>query len=215
MYLAHQLLSRLATTKGREMPWIRTVPPAEATGVLKEAYDWQGARLGAPAEFTQLGSLYPEIVLERLRLYRVVDGAPSGLSPAERYQAALVTSLINGTVHCASGLRIRLEELQVSPDDVELIVSGASLPPGNERLSAILGYAYYLTRDPGGVVREQVDALRTAGVQDLDILDLNNIVAYYNYINRVANGLGLHTPIPERRQALQAVPVGADPRAGA
>jgi hypothetical protein len=33
-------------------------------------------------------------------------------------------------------------------------------------------------------------------LDDLAILDLNNIVAYYNYINRVANGLGLKTEIP-------------------
>ncbi len=34
-------------------------------------------------------------------------------------------------------------------------------------------------------------ALRAAGFSDLDILDINNITAYYCYINRVAAGLGL------------------------
>ena len=57
------------------------MPPAEATGTLKEAYDWQAASLGEPTEFTQLGSLYPDLVLERLRLYKVVEAAPSKLSP--------------------------------------------------------------------------------------------------------------------------------------
>ena len=50
-----------------------------------------------------------------------------------------------------------------------------------------------------------VDALREVGLDDLDILDLNNIVAYYCYINRVANGLGLLTEIPAEH-ALSALP---------
>ena len=36
-----------------------------------------------------------------------------------------------------------------------------------------------------------MQALRDAGWSDLDILDVNNLSAYYCYINRVATGLGL------------------------
>ena len=43
--------------------------------------------------------------------------------------------------------------------------------------------------------------------QDLDILDLNNLVAYYCYTNRVANGLGLKTEIGTTREATLALPV--------
>jgi alkylhydroperoxidase family enzyme len=38
-----------------------------------------------------------------------------------------------------------------------------------------------------------VAALRSAGFNDLDILDANNQCAHLNYTNRVANGLGLLT----------------------
>ena len=55
------------------MPWIRTVPWSEASGTLKEAYDWQARRLGEPTEYTQLGSLYPDLVQLRLQLYKTVD----------------------------------------------------------------------------------------------------------------------------------------------
>lgn len=192
------------------MPWIDTVPAASAAGTLKEAYDWQAARLGAPTEFTQLGSLYPDLVLERLRLYKVVDATPSGLTPEERALAALVTSDLNGTVHCASGLRVRLDELGVGPTIVAAIDADPGAAPavaGNgARLAAILAYAVRLTSAPADVAEADVERLRDAGLDDLDILDLNNLVAYYNYINRVANGLGLRTPIESRRDALEAVP---------
>ena len=47
--------------------------------------------------------------------------------------------------------------------------------------------------------------LRSVGLGDLELLDLNNVVAYYNYINRVANGLGLTTTL-NPHDALHALP---------
>jgi uncharacterized peroxidase-related enzyme len=189
------------------MSWIRTIDPADAGGVLKEAYDWQAARLGEPTEFTQLGSLYPELVLERLRLYKVVENTPSGLTPDERLLASLTTSTINETIHCASGAVVRLADLGV-PDAIVSAVQAAPGRPvtGEHRIDLILEYAALLTRTPGAVQERHLDALRAAGLSDLDILDLNNIVAYYNYVNRVAVGLGLRTRIEQPAHALAAVP---------
>jgi uncharacterized peroxidase-related enzyme len=189
------------------MAWIEIIAPADATGVLKEAYDWQSARLGEPTEFTQLGSLYPELVLERLRLYKVVENAPSGLSPEDRQLIALTTSTLNGTVHCASGSVVRLGELGVPSGIVEGVERAPAQPAtGDRRTDAILAYAAKLTRTPGEVNEGDIETLREVGLTDLDILDLNNISAYYNYINRVANGLGLRTRIEQREHALAAVP---------
>ncbi|MXW95083.1 MAG: hypothetical protein F4110_01405 [Acidimicrobiaceae bacterium] len=41
------------------MAWIGTVSWADSSGALRDAYDWQASKLGEPAEFTMLGSLYP------------------------------------------------------------------------------------------------------------------------------------------------------------
>ncbi|MYG89331.1 MAG: hypothetical protein F4190_12545 [Acidimicrobiales bacterium] len=38
-----------------------------------------------------------------------------------------------------------------------------------------------------------VDALREAGFSDRDILDITEVVGYYAYANRIADGLGLQT----------------------
>jgi uncharacterized peroxidase-related enzyme len=176
--------------------WIETIEPQDATGVLREAYDWQARKLGEPAAFTKLGSLYPELVHERLRLYKVVEACPSALTPVERALAAFVTSTRNGTAHCGSGLRLKLAEYGVEP----------VLTSDDPRLGPILAYADKLTTAPGSLGPSDIEALRRAGLGDLEILDLNNIVAYYNYINRVANGLGLTEPIATAREALGAVP---------
>ncbi len=189
------------------MTWIATVTPEDATGVLREAYDWQARKLGEPAEFTMLGSLYPEIVYERLRLYKTVEACPSGLMPRERALAAFVASRRNNTPHCSSGLRLKLREYGVEHDIVQAVDGDVAADTGDDgRLAAILDYARKLTLTPGEVSEEDIAGLRRAGLDDLEILDLNNIVAYYNYINRVANGLGLRSEIGTVTEALGAVP---------
>jgi uncharacterized peroxidase-related enzyme len=191
-----------------DTPWIQTVPWSEATGTLKQAYDWQAASLGEPTEFTQLGSLYPELTLLRLQLYKVVEATPSDLTPLERRLAAYIASRLNETPHCSSGLEQRLDDL--APDAPPGLIEQVRRDPshvkcGHARLDAITAYAAALTLTPGMIVEEDVQALKSVGLSDLDILDLNNIVAYYNYINRVANGLGLRTRI-SATHARHAVP---------
>ena len=195
------------------MAWIRTISWEDSEGVLKDAYDWQAEKLGEPAEFTKLGSLYPELVDERLRLYVSVEGCPSGLSPVERQAVCLVTSLLNGTAHCASGLRLVLEGVGCPPDVIAAIDAEPEAPrTGDARLDALTEHAAKLTLRPTEMTAEDLDLLRSHGLSDLDLLDLNNRVAYYNYTNRIVMGLGLRSTKsrPEDAQnALPEAPVGA------
>jgi alkylhydroperoxidase family enzyme len=55
----------------------------------------------------------------------------------------------------------------------------------------MLDYARKLTLDPGGVEKADIDALRTAGFKDADILDIALLTAYCNSYDRVAAGLGV------------------------
>ena len=52
----------------------------------------------------------------------------------------------------------------------------------------MLDYAVKLTREPGAMGEEDVDGLRAAGFDDTAILDVCQVVAYYNYVNRLADG---------------------------
>ena len=56
---------------------------------------------------------------------------------------------------------------------------------------AMLSYAVKLTRTPGEVIEGDVDALRSAGFSDRDVLDICEVIAYYAYANRIADGLGI------------------------
>ncbi|MDE0135288.1 MAG: hypothetical protein OXM54_10665 [Acidimicrobiaceae bacterium] len=65
--------------------------------------------------------------------------------------------------------------------------------------TAMLAYAVKLTQTTDATTDADADALRDAGFSDRDILDITEVVGYYAYANRIADGLGLQTEdwIPE------------------
>jgi uncharacterized peroxidase-related enzyme len=171
--------------------WIASVPPEHAAGVLAEAYQSQLEKIGKVTELTQIGSLYPDLVAARLRLYAVVDATPSSVPSHVRRAVALLTSVLNGCLFCTVGHTEKLTEAgyghlaRAIKDDPESVASG------DPKADAAIRYARKLVTDPRHIAEADVLALREAGYDDLDILDINNIAAYYSYINRVAAGLGL------------------------
>jgi uncharacterized peroxidase-related enzyme len=64
----------------------------------------------------------------------------------------------------------------------------AALEPADR---AMLEYAVKLTRTPGAMVKEDVEALRAEGYDDRAIHDICAITAYFNFVNRTADGLGV------------------------
>ena len=58
---------------------------------------------------------------------------------------------------------------------------------------ALLEYAAKLTIDVTNLAEADIEALRNAGCDDGEILEVNQVVAYFNYSNRLLNGLGVTT----------------------
>jgi uncharacterized peroxidase-related enzyme len=182
------------------MPWIRMIDPDDATGRLAEVYGWQSAKLGRPTEFTQLGSLDPEVVNARLVLYKASEGVASALTPRQKQLIAYLTSVLNATPHCASLSRAQLD------GDLVGILDRRDYSALDAVDAAIARYVEVLTLRPQDVTESHVEALREAGLGDLEILDVNNQCAHMNYTNRVANGLGLlHEAVADER-SLDRVP---------
>ena len=55
----------------------------------------------------------------------------------------------------------------------------------------MLDYAAKLPREPWNMEAADVEALRVAGFSDVGILDIVQVVGYYAYVNRLADGLGV------------------------
>ena len=56
-----------------------------------------------------------------------------------------------------------------------------------------LGYAAMLTLTPSKIPEEAIKALRSVGFEDGEILEINQVTAYFNYANRTVLGLGCDT----------------------
>lgn len=56
---------------------------------------------------------------------------------------------------------------------------------------ALCVFAEQLTRDPSSIGEVQIRALRDCGFDDAAIHDATQVTAYFNYINRVADALGV------------------------
>ena len=78
------------------MPWIRTVAPGEATGLLKRIYDEAIARAGKVFNVLRIQSLRPELLQAGLDLYQELMFSPrSPLSRAQREMIAVAVSRAN------------------------------------------------------------------------------------------------------------------------
>ena len=62
--------------------------------------------------------------------------------------------------------------------------------------AALCAYAEKLTREPAAMREDDLAPLRAAGLDDRAIHDAVQVIAYFNYINRVADALHVE-PEPE------------------
>jgi uncharacterized peroxidase-related enzyme len=78
------------------VPWIRTIAPGEATGLLKRLYDEALARAGKVFNVLRIQSLRPEVLEAGLGLYQELMFSPrSPLSRAQREMIAVAVSRAN------------------------------------------------------------------------------------------------------------------------
>lgn len=89
--------------------------------------------------------------------------------------------------HHRRGLRLLLKD-----DELLARLEGDWSTAGlDDRRVAMLRFAETLTRTPGATERVDVEALRAVGFTDRDVLDIVEVIAYYAYANRIADGLGI------------------------
>lgn len=76
-------------------------------------------------------------------------------------------------------------EKALHEDKPQTVFGGAEL--------ALMQYARKLTLAPSSMQQSDVTALKDCGLSDGEILEANQIIGYFNYVNRLLNGLGVTT----------------------
>ena len=87
---------------------------------------------------------------------------------------------------------------QLTNDDalVAEVAHNPAQAPLASRARALVDYAVRLTQSPGSATEEDLAVLRAAGLSDTAIHDTACVVGYYNFVNRVASGLGVQLERP-------------------
>ena len=90
-------------------------------------------------------------------------------------------------VHHGRGLRRLIKDDAL----VDAVVEDWRSAGLSAKRQAMLGFAIKLTTSPSAMTGADTAALRDEGFSDRDILDIVEVVAYYAYANRIADGLGI------------------------
>lgn len=173
------------------MSWIQEIDEDAATGELSDIYARLRERRGRVANILKVHSLRPSALEHHLDLYMGLLFGPGRLTRSQRELIAVVVSRANGCEYCVQhhreALARYLRDVEVL-DAVCLDYRQASLEPGSRVLA---DYADKLTRSPSTMQEADLQPLRDAGFSDEDVLLCNLIVAYFNFVNRIAMGLGV------------------------
>jgi len=181
------------------MPWIDTVPYEQSTGRLRRLYD----RVKGPGDnvdnIMMMHSLRPHSMEGHMALYKYVLHHTGNTVPKSFLETIGVwVSLLNRCGYCVEHHFAGLGRLL--DDDTRAAAIRAALETGaieagpfeaSEKLA--LRYAEALTRDPSSVTEAMVEQMRAAGYDDGEILEINQVTAYFAYANRTVLGLGCST----------------------
>ena len=172
------------------MSWIEEIAEDEASGELAEVYDELIAQRGKVANILKVHSLNPGAMQKHLDLYMHLLFGKSGLSRADREAIAVVTSATNNCAYCVTHHAEALSRYEKDQETVNELIKGLKFEERSDRTSVMLTYAEKLTRTPDDIHEPDIERLRAAGFPDRDILDINLVTAYFNFVNRIALGLG-------------------------
>jgi uncharacterized peroxidase-related enzyme len=158
--------------------YLRLIEEHEATGELRREYDAAVERAGKVMNILKSMSLRPGLLPPFLELNREVNFASAELDRVDRELLAVAVSGENG---CRYSLRAHLDLLREEGQPEEL----------DERRLALRDFAVKLTRSPATMDADDVEALRRHGLSDTAISDAIQVVAFFNYVNRVVNAVGV------------------------
>ena len=178
--------------------WISTIEPQDASSVLDELYAQVTTPHGTVDNVMKAHSLRPHTMAGHLALYRSVLHNEDNALPLWFLEAvAVYTSMTNkcdySVVHHFTNVRGLLKDEDRAAAIYKAFDAAEPERQFEGKELALLRYARKLTASPGDMVEADVIEARNAGANDGEILEVNQVCAYFNYSNRLLNGLGVTT----------------------
>jgi uncharacterized peroxidase-related enzyme len=178
--------------------WIHMIPLEHATGTLADAYAKVRTPHGTVDNVMKAHSLRPHTMEGHVTLYRSVLHNPDNTLPFWFLEVvASYVSILNAcdyslTHHWANASRLMKDPARAAAVRAALEAGAPEQAFAGKEL-ALLRYAGKLTTDVARMQASDVSSARDVGATDGEILEVNQVCAYFNYSNRLLNGLGVTT----------------------
>ena len=178
--------------------WIRMITDAEADEELLDALSLSRTPHGTVDNVLRVHSLRPATMRGHMTLYRaVLHDAGNSLPAWFQETISSYVSILNDCEYSLANHWSNARHLIGDDARADTIEAAMFARRPDEAFDgaelALLRYAEKLTLRPGEMDQADVDALRSAGVGDGEILEANQVICYFNYVNRSINGLGVTT----------------------
>ena len=178
--------------------WIGMIADEDADSDLHDALDLARTPHGTVDNVMRVHSLRPNSMRGHVTLYRAALHDDANTLPMWLQETiSSYVSLLNDCPysfanHWANARHLIGDETRA--DDIEAALRADKPDTVFENgHAAMMRYARKLTLHPGDMVEADVIALHEAGYDDGQILEANQIIGYFNYVNRCLNGLGVTT----------------------
>jgi uncharacterized peroxidase-related enzyme len=180
------------------MSWIDVVTKEQADGRLRELYGRVAGPGGTVDNVLQIHSLRPHTLEAHMALYKsVLHHSGNKLPKSLLETVGVYVSLLNGCSYCVehhiAGLGRLLQDDNRLREIRRALETGTFQNAFGPRERAILEYARQLTQSPGEILAATIEEIRSAGLDDGEILEVNQVVSYFAYVNRTVLGLGVTT----------------------
>ena len=178
--------------------WIKMIPDEEANPELREALTLARTPHGTVDNVMRVHSLRPNTMRGHVILYRAaLHDKTNTLPPWLQETISSYVSILNGCEYSLANHWANARHLINNETKADGIIAALKTRRLSHAFSgrelALLEYAEKLTLTPGQMKQSDVQTLREAGCDDGEILEANQIVGYFNYVNRLINGLGVTT----------------------
>ncbi|MEE9427378.1 MAG: peroxidase-related enzyme [Paracoccaceae bacterium] len=178
--------------------WIKMVEDDAAGQRLKDLLDKARTPHGTVDTVMRVHSLRPETMNGHVTLYRSVLHSKDNVLPFWFLEiVASYTSVLNDCTYSLTHHFMNVRNLlKDQPRSDRIFLALKAHRPEDEfegKELALLRYAEKLTMQVGKMVKSDFEALKIVGCDDGEILEVNQVCAYFNYSNRLLNGLGATT----------------------
>ena len=178
--------------------WIKMINDEDADEELKIALNEAKTPHGTVDNVLRVHSLRPSTMIGHMKLYKSVLHDKKNTIPM--WFQETISSYVSMINNCNYSFENHWKNAVFLINDKEksekIRFALENNKPENffeNKELALLIYAKKLTLNPGKINQKDFQELKKAGLNDGEILEANQIICYFNYVNRSVNGLGVTT----------------------